>query len=68
MKVKDLHYLLSQALINTPEIAEMDIKINGELDNTMKVGVFRKEKTVLILEEESYLKSKGMEVYSYECV
>jgi len=66
MKVKDLHYLISQALINTPEIAEMNIKVDGNFDNTRKLGVFRKEKTVLILEEESYLKSKGMEVYSYE--
>ena len=65
MKVKDLHYLISQALINTPEIAEMTINSDSDLDDTMKLGVFRESKQVLILSEDSYLKSKGMEVYSY---
>jgi len=66
MKVKDLHHLLSQALINTPEIGEMLISVDAELDNTMKLGVIAKHNLVLILGEESYLGSGNMVVYSYE--
>ena len=63
MKVKELHTLLSKALIDKPDIADMSINIDSDLDDTLKLGIYNTTKQVLILCEDSYLKSAGMTVY-----
>ena len=66
MKVKELYALLGKALEERPEITNMTINVDADLDDTMKLGIYAKSNQVLILSKVSYFESIGMEVYSYE--
>ena len=63
MKVKDLYALLDKALKERPELAEFDILVDSEIDDTKSLGIFENINRVLILCEDSYI-SKTTQVIS----
>lgn len=65
MIVKELHALLSKALEDRPDITNMQIHVDGEIDETKELGIHRYKNVVFILCEDSY-KHSELDVISYE--
>ena len=63
MEIEQLYILLGKAMEENPDIKNFKIYVDSELDTTMKLGIFRNRKLILILNEDSYLKTAGMTVY-----
>ena len=63
MQVKKLHTLLSKFLQDHPDLEKCEIHVDSEIGDITKLGIFRSRNLILILNEDSYLKTKDMEIY-----
>ena len=63
MKTKNLLALLQKAIDQDASLADYDIEIDSEFDDTSRLAIYKDRKLMLILCEESFI-PKGVKIIS----